>query len=274
MMSLPDLTKSPLFIIVGGTGDGVGKNGMLGAIELEVDKRDHGLNVEFHYLEYPARYGDGMAYFDSRNTGIASLIDLLLTEAPTGRPIFLSGYSQGAAIVALALKLVARNLKTVHVLSNIQRVYLVANPHRQPGHIEGFDPGGRGISWSADDGWWGDFKPKVWEFCAVGDIIASSDPDRTLLTRLPDYTGDLNFPDPGTWAKAMRRGISTMNVKKMFPNVPFPQALASYVARWPATYKALDYYINSGIHTKYRGFKLPSGQLMFDSIVDDLEYMA
>src|SRR5690349_756943 len=157
---------------------------------------------EKYYLPYASEFGNGISYHISRDNAISALITTMWNFG--GSEIYLIGYSQGAAVVTLAVKRLIKmklqgDTKVEAILDKIKGIYLIANPHRQPGMIYGPDPGGEGIAFSPEDGWWGDYKHLVMEICAPGDIIGSSDPDTTFLKRLPGYLNDMNWADLTGW---------------------------------------------------------------------------
>ena len=228
---------------------------------------------EKHFLPYAANYGNGVSYRDSRDKAVLDLMNKLLQYQ--GDEVYLIGYSQGAAIVTLAVKHFVESALTGDwmaqtVLNQIKGVYLLANPHRQPGMIYGTDPGGEGISFTPADGWWGDMRDKVMEITAPGDIIGSSDPDTTFLKRLPLYSIDMNWADMIGWAESVYHLMVTSNPFTLYPELRQELGVLTYLHRYFNTAKALYYYITSNVHVMYGEYEPIGGQTAVRAIANDI----
>jgi len=246
--------------------------GMLG----EATKQLTNQLFEKHFLPYDALYGQGTSYRQSRDYAIEKLTSLMLNYG--GTEIYLLGYSQGAAVVTLAVK---RMIKAVlaedarakdyrGVLDRIKGIYLIANPHRQPGMIYGADPGGEGISFSPEDGWWGEMKNLVMEIGAPGDIISSSDPNTTFLKRLPLYTIDMNWANTIGWAKSIYDVMTHTNPFTLYPELRKEFGFFTYLARYWNTARALKNYIKTNVHVKYVTYYPYEGQSCMRAIANDI----
>ncbi len=219
------------------------------------------------FLNYAALYGEGTSYRESRDEGILKLQELLVKferDAWEGDEIYLLGYSQGAAIVTLAVKGMRTaylenpedNTVVPSILNRIKGIYFLANPHRQPGMIIGPDPGGEGIAFSEEDGWWGELKDRVMEVTAPGDIIGSSDPNTTFLKRLPGYTIDMNWADLIGWAESVYHMMIKTNPLTLYPELRKEFGILTYLSRYFNTVLALYNYIASNVHVKYHTYRV------------------
>lgn len=263
-------------LFFGGTWDVLGPKSMLGPIGNDLAD----LSFDVQYVPYFADYGRKHNYRESLNSGMVTGLDILFSAGPEER-FQLFGYSQGAAVVNLIVKsLIATATRpaegtpaemrgnALKILNRIDAVFLVADPNRQPGHIVGEEPGGRGIAFDPAQGWFGDYKEKVFEFCAKGDIIGSTDPETTLLHRLPIYTKEFNSANMIEFVKDALGVVSTINPLAMYPELRRADGVVKYLRRWHNTRVQLKAYLDSGVHTKYQKFRLPTGALAFDWIVD------
>lgn len=231
---------------------------------------------EKYYLPYAAEYGNGTSYRVSRDRAVENLITLIVLYP--GSEIYLIGYSQGAAIVTLAVKRIQSqvaadpegNTGGAAALAKIKGIYLLANPHRQPGMIYGRDPGGEGIAFSEKDGWWGELKDLVMEITAPGDIIGSSDPNTTFLKRLPDYTIDMNWADLIGWAESIYHLMIRSNPFTLYPELRKQFGVLTYLSRYMNTVVALYNYIASNVHVKYAIYEVAEGQLALRAIANDI----
>ena len=226
---------------------------------------------QIFFLNYAALYGQGKAYHESRDEGVIKLQEQLVEFERSARPddeIYLLGYSQGAAIVTLAIK----GMRTAYlenpemnsvvpsILNKIKGIYFLANPHRQPGMIIGPDPGGEGIAFSQEDGWWGELRDKVMEVTAPGDIIGSSDPNTTFLKRLPGYTLDMNWADLIGWAESVYHMMVSTNPLTLYPELRQQFGIFTYLNRYFNTVLALYNYISSNVHVKYATYEVTDGR--------------
>jgi hypothetical protein len=262
-------------VVVRGTFDTFGVDGMLGGIVRNLDTSDP-TKWNIHYLDYPADFGTKLSYRESREIGIDRLIEFLLNGIDSSEDIFILGYSQGAAVVTLALKnmLTAGSAVDAEILGQIKGVYLIANPHRQPDHWAGSDPGRgtRGIAFgSQNEGWWGDFKIKVFEFCEQGDIIGSVDPNTTLLHRFVYYIEDASVTNAIGWAVSIRDQLRTVNPFALFPETRKAIGILEYTRRWWNSLSQVSAYLVTGVHVDYGHMKLPSGEYVFHYIAHDME---
>ncbi|ADD80824.1 LysB [Rhodococcus phage ReqiDocB7] len=229
-------------------------------------------------LPYPAAFGlksGEPTYSSSYMIGVNKLVKILIDNRFTRQAIFVAGYSQGGTVVTKAIKHLIRMANdgdrvARDTMLKIKGIYLIANPHRQPGHIVGPDPGGEGISFAPADGWWGDWKGRVWEICAQGDIIGSSDPNTTLLKRLPYYVDMFSVSDPLTFARDVIHELGLINAVKMYPELTQGgEGLVRYLSRWRNTINQLKYYSDSLVHNRYADFRI-DGRRVFDMILDDI----
>lgn len=224
---------------------------------------------EKYYLPYDALYGNGMSYRDSRDRAVGVLVTKLLNYQ--GSEIYLLGYSQGAAVVTLAVKRLQADKwndgpeyaeMVQKTLDKIRGIYLVANPHRQPGMIYGPDPGGEGISFSPEDGWWGELKERVMEICAPLDIIGSADPETTFLKRLPLYTIDMNWANTVWWAHSMYQVLTSSNPLTLYPELRKQLGIFTYLTRYWNTARALKNYVATNVHVNYTKYNVYGGNCL------------
>ena len=276
-----------IIIAVSGTGevhqysDPAIDVGMIGEITKRIEKFQPVDTFETYTLPYPADYGQNFSYSMSCMMGIKNLTDYLLDHAREYDNFFIIGYSQGAEVVTHALKGLRKivmdemegRFAAEYVLTyKIAGVYLLSNPVRQPGHIDGYDPGGEGINWGPHVGYWGELKGKVHEYCAQGDIIASTDPDTTLLKRLGVYTREFNVREPIKWAEDARSSLLTLNPFSLYPELRKELGWIKYLSRWGKSVNQLANYIITNVHVKYATHRIngDDSPLLFDVIASGI----
>lgn len=120
---------------LGGTGWGGGGDGISEEFAKWLDPE----RFAFRFVRYPATYGNGPSYGDSRAAGRTALREAI--KATTG-PVVIGGYSQGAAIAGD----IAADIGTT--MPRVRACALIADPMRPEGclHPGAWLVGGYGIS--------------------------------------------------------------------------------------------------------------------------------
>lgn len=176
-------------LVVGGTGEsypGDRRTEVSGLMKRVTDQLDPTRFVS-QWVGYPAEYGVGMSYAESKEIGKRNLIKAI-EDCPN--VVIIKGYSQGAAIVGdLAAEL--------HLYPHLEvcGVGLVADPERHPMQCFGPNPLGYGVAGKrlireAD-------RP-VWSVAAMGDTICALPPGNPIRT-IADLTEFMDFTDPIAW---------------------------------------------------------------------------
>lgn len=164
---------------LGGTGWGRGGDGISETFAKHLDPK----RFAFGFIEYPATYGAGQSYGDSRAAGRRAL-RAAIKSSPG--PIVIGGYSQGAGIAGD----IAADIG--HSMSRVRACALIADPMRMPGAgMPGVMPAsGFGISGPRAIGG----VPTFWA-AAEGDPITAL-PAGNPLRSIADFTKFMAIDDP------------------------------------------------------------------------------
>lgn len=140
-------------------------------------------------VPYPARYGAGESYIESRTRGEQNLLAATWRDP---NPVIWVGYSQGAAVVGNAAAALPNNR---HL--DVRGIGLVADPARYRRQAFGPNPGGYGITGErfVDDA----LRP-VWSLAAAGDPICAL-PEGSALRSIADATQFMSTDDPDGWVR-------------------------------------------------------------------------
>lgn len=187
------------------------------------------------WIEYPAAYGNKVAFKDSVHQGI----DKLTTEIESCQDdYYMLGYSQGAAIAGHVAA--SRPLD-----SRLKKVYLIADPNR---HIDDLVIGpkvpGQGVCGPRRVG------PKAVHFAAEGDIICCN--TNPVFEYIAQTTCTMCFKRPLAWARTV--------TQLAIPTAGGREALLQ--ARQ---------YLKTKVHLKYMQYEIQKGITVADYIVSDLK---
>jgi pimeloyl-ACP methyl ester carboxylesterase len=201
------MTAPYLALAVPGTGEswpGDARIAVTGMLLNITGKLDPEL-FDSRWVAYDASYGfvplpNGVSYAESVQKGLGALLAILQADL---RPVVLTGYSQGAAVVSALLDLIAAG-HYPELKGRIIGAVLLANPARPDTQTETLGPKqvpGYGITYNP-------LEPaparvvRAVEVANPDDAICSAAPD-SLLRGLGKVTEFMSFVDLQTWGTAL-----------------------------------------------------------------------
>lgn len=222
-------------------------------------------------IPYTSGYGDKASYLNSVNNGKEFLTKLLiqLKDQDPDALIFLVGYSQGATIAGDITRDWGLGLNAI---PEVTAYYGIADPRRNRGDLVGPPVEGCGIT--GERGHSGKAADRFFQFCAPGDIIASSDPDKDLFMEASEFTNQFWVGDVISWIGFT---IGTLadpefqdRLRKNYSGITGWFKFNSKLAR---TFDRGFNYIKSNVHTKYATYNLGAqgcGMTVPEWIADDI----
>lgn len=246
-------------ILVAGTSEvNAGSSNLpVGMLKKVVDKLD--LNKWTAYsVPYISQYAGDYSYLESLRDGIARAKEQIL-DLPEGAAFVLLGYSQGATIagdIARDIGLGIFNLQGRRFLG----VYLISDPRRNGGDLVGPPVPGYGLT--GERGALGSTQDRIYEFCAPGDLICSTDRSQSLLHLVVPYTTKFSTRDPLTWVRGMIDYVRDPkhDLRKMYPELfGGITGWLRFRNRLHFTIRAVRYYLDSQVHLRYATYEVAPG---------------
>lgn len=161
-------------------------------------------------VNYPASYGNPMAYADSVEAGVRELIAAVRR---TPNPAALIGFSQGAVVVA---RLAAEIRAGMHSDLDVRLVVTIANPERAAGeYVRECEPFGRRLTGSGVAGGRSlrGCPFPVLQYAIDGDVITNASPD-SLVRDLADLS-DYMSPDIARWAEKVAVKLHDRDIQNL-----------------------------------------------------------
>lgn len=213
------------------------------------------VTIECLSVPYTSGYGDRASYTKSVLNGKKNL-QKILDILPEGAFVVLIGYSQGAAIAGdFARHWGLHRGDSDGPKWNLLAYYGLADPKRNHGDIVGPDPGGHGIL--GERGKSGLAQEMTYQFCAPGDIIASSDPNLDLFEEASVFTNEFWIGDVISWISFtlvwLGNKENQKNLRKQYGGIAGWFKFGSKLKR---TLERGAYYIGSQVHTRYATYRL------------------
>ncbi|WP_405159856.1 PE-PPE domain-containing protein [Nocardia sp. NBC_01499] len=178
-------------------------------------------------IAYPADYGRHRSYAESKAAGVQATRTAIERAE---RPVYLVGYSQGAAVAGAF---------THH--PNVARTYLLADPHRPAGRYIGLlDPGGSGLAGAIDRA------GLVHWLSAPGDVITCA-PTDSLLRDIADFTPAMS-PHLAPW---LDNAIATLRSQTWQNAARRPWNAFEEFRRLREALRDAHGYLKGGRHTCY-----------------------
>lgn len=214
--------------------------------------------VESMSVPYTSGYGDRASYLNSVNNGKNNLRKILtaIQEDQPNALVFLVGYSQGATIAGDIIRDWGVGLEAAASFGGLEiaAYYGLSDPRRND---EDFFVGpyvsGYGIT--GERGYMGTAEDRVFQFCAPGDIIASSDPATDLFLEASEYTNRFWVGDVASWIGYVFTRLSDPKVQSdLRRNYPGILGFFKFNKKLHRTLDRGLYYITSQVHTKYPSY--------------------
>ncbi|WP_378734961.1 hypothetical protein [Nocardia brasiliensis] len=202
-------------------------------------------------IAYPADYGRHRSYEDSKAAGMRETQQAIDSAK---RPVYLVGYSQGAAVAGAF---------TNH--RNVARTYLLADPHRPAGRYIGLlDPGGSGLAGAIDRA------GLVHWLAAPGDVITSA-PTDSMLRDFADFTPAMS-PHLRPW---LEDAIATLRSRTWQNAARKPWNAFEEFRRLSEALHDAHGYLAGGRHTCYAAENVPGLHITHTQwIAASLNYLA
>ncbi|UTN91208.1 lysin B [Gordonia phage PokyPuppy] len=217
----------------------------------------HDWHVTNWSVPYTSGYGDKASYESSVAKGKRNLKSML-KAVPPGALIFLVGYSQGATIAGDVFLEWVQNSEGLSMDDlEIEAYYGISDPRRNPGEIIGPDPGGQGITGARGDFRWA--SRRVYQFCAPGDIIASSDPGTDLFQEISVFTNRFWVGDVLGWVGYSLSILGSPSFQKRVRDEYGYKGVAGYLSFRSKLRRTVDRginYLRSNVHTSYGKYKV------------------
>jgi hypothetical protein len=246
-------------ILVAGTSEVNVNSGTMpvGMLKGVVDKLDKSKWTAYS-VPYISQYAGDYSYLESLRDGIAKT-KRAIDQLPAGASFVLLGYSQGATIagdVARDIGLGLYDLKGKAFLG----VYLISDPRQNSGDLVGPAVPGYGIT--GERGSLGSTHDRIYEFCAPGDLICSTDRSSNLIHLVVPYTTKFALRDPAAWVRGMIDYIRDPknDLRKMYPDLF--QGVTGWLRfknRLNVTIKSVKYYLDSKVHLRYGTYQVAPG---------------
>lgn len=217
-------------------------------------------DLVFMSVPYTSGYGDKASYLNSVNNGKKNL-KKILGALPFGSLIFLVGYSQGCTIAGD----ITRDMPEY-----VNAYYGISDPRRNHSDIVGTDPGGCGIT--GERGPWGKVAGMVYQFCAPGDIIASSDPRTDIFQEASRFTNKFWVGDVIGWIGYTLSVLQSSEFQKKVRDEYGYKGLFGWLefgTKLKNTLRRGTQYLLSGVHTSYGSYKV-EGKTVPRWIADDI----
>ncbi|QRI45634.1 lysin B [Gordonia phage RoyalG] len=216
----------------------------------------HDWHVTNWSVPYTSGYGDKASYESSVAKGRRNLRSML-KAVPPGAPIFLVGYSQGATIAGDVFMEWVLGDDMDLTAFDIVAYYGISDPRRNHNQIIGTDPGGQGITGPRGDFRWA--HNRVYQFCAPGDIIASSDPGTDLFQEISVFTNRFWVGDVRGWIGYSLAVLNSASFQKKIRDEYGYRGLGGLLRFRSKFRRTVDRgikYITSNVHTSYGKYKI------------------
>ena len=222
-------------------------------------------------VPYTSGYGDKASYLDSVNNGKKNL-RRILRLLPVDSLVFLVGYSQGCTIAGD----ITRDWGIEAIIppptapQAITAYYGISDPRRNGSDIVGPDPGGCGIT--GERGPWGKAVGRIYQFCAPGDIIASSDPRTDLFMEASKFTNKFWVGDVLGW---IGYTLGVLNSKEFQTKLRLEYGYKGlfgwleFGSKLKRTIERGSRYLISNVHTSYGSYKV-DGKVVPHWIASDI----
>ncbi|AVD99559.1 lysin B [Gordonia phage Boneham] len=208
-------------------------------------------------VPYTSGYGDKASYVSSVHKGVTNLRKML-RAIPADVPVFIVGYSQGATIAGdVFMEWVLDGHADPEIDNNLVAYYGISDPRRNHGEIVGTDPGGQGITGERGDWRWA--RNRVYQFCAPGDIIASSDPGLDLFQEISVFTNRFWVGDVLGWIGYSLSVLGSASFQQKIRDEYGYKGLGGYLRFRSKLRRTIDRgvkYITSNVHTSYGKYKV------------------
>lgn len=255
-------------ICVPGTSETHDASGTLpptGMTKLVTDKLP--TSIKSFSVPYTAGYGDKASYLNSVNNGKANLRKILSMLNPSDT-VYLICYSQGCTIGGD----IVRDVALGSIPSpKIVAYYGISDPRRNHSDITGTDPGGAGITGERGP-WPKTMTTKVYQFCAPGDIIASSEPDKDLFLDISKFTNHFWVGDTMGWVAYCIAVLNSSAFQKQLRTEYGFKGIGGWLEfskRARRTIELGTQYLISQVHVKYGSYRV-NGKYLPYWIADDI----
>ncbi|WGH19732.1 lysin B [Gordonia phage Lizzo] len=219
---------------------------------------DHEWAITHWSVPYTSGYGDKASYESSVHKGVTNLRKML-RAIPPNVPVFIVGYSQGATIGGdVFMEWVLDSHPDPELDNNLVSYYGISDPRRNHNDkVVGPDPGGQGITGERGDWRWA--RGRVFQFCAPGDIIASSDPGLDLFQEISVFTNKFWVGDVLGWVGYSLSVLNSASFQKKIRDEYGYKGLGGYLRFRSKLKRTIDRgikYITSNVHTSYGKYKV------------------
>ncbi|WVX87725.1 lysin B [Gordonia phage PierreThree] len=224
-------------------------------------------------VPYTSGYGDKASYESSVHKGVTNLRKML-RAIPPNIPVFIVGYSQGATIGGdVFMEWVLDSHPDPELDNNLIAYYGISDPRRNHNDkVIGPDPGGQGITGPRGDWRWA--RGRVFQFCALGDIIASSDPGLDLFQEISVFTNKFWVGDVLGWVGYSLSVLNSASFQKKIRDEYGYNGVTGYLRFRSKLRRTIDRgikYITSNVHTSY-GRYIVDGKTVPEWIAADIAH--
>lgn len=249
------------------THDAVGTLPPIGMTKLVTDllpKKIGSHDVQCLSIPYISGYGDRASYLTSVKNGKSNLRQVIWA-LPEDSIIFIIGYSQGGTIGGDLTRDCALEGK------RIVAYFGIADPRRNHADIVGPDPGGCGITGERVP--WPQGHGAIYQFCAPGDIIASSDPKTDLFMEASKFTNHFWVGDTIGWIGYCLALLNNSDFQKQLRKEYGYKGVFGWLefgTRLRKTIERGTQYLLSQVHVKYGEYKVKSDQTVHEYIANQI----